>query len=320
MANNLKLEIFRFSLKDKDGENKDLKNFKTLFETINTNKVDSYKTFVQGFINYFNNEFKLNADENKAITSSSKNTYSFKTKENIIDGEVFGGPTGVDQEIFKTNNSKDKTGDVNADDVATLPFYFKLWTPFDHDTGVLMVQSYSNYTITLLIKTHLANYIKTYNYNLIFTPYITKEIIEKYKENSSVYKVSYVKEKLNLDKRKLLNPIFTEFENLKIKIEVSGFKKSVSEFWDTFTKSNKTIGSNVEDFDIKEEEDYDVVAYYKDEDGHKSYTSISKNFKIQPTIFLPNSIKAIGKQHYDFEKIKNHTESILKNIKDSIGY
>jgi hypothetical protein len=320
MANNLKLEIFRISLKDKEGDNKELKSFKTLFETINPDKDESYKIFLQGFIDYFNNEFKLNADENKAITSSLDNVYKLRINQNIIDGELFGGPTGIDQKIFKQNNAKAKTGDVNADDVATLPFYFKLWTPFDHNTGVLMVQSYSNYTITILVKTHLANYIQTYNYNLIFTPHITKEIIERYKKRSSVYKVSYVKEKLNEDKRKLLNPIFTEFENLKIKIEVSGFKKSVSEFWDIFKQSNKTIGSNVEDFDIKEEDDYDVVAYYKDEDGHKSNTSIAKNFKIQPTVFLPNSIKAIGKQHYDFEKIKNHTESILKNIKDSIGY
>lgn len=320
MANNLKLEIFRISLKDKDGDNKELKNFKSLFETIDTDKEKSYETFVEGFINYFNNEFKLNADENKAITSPLDNVYKLRINQNIIDGELFGGPTGIDQKIFKQSNAKDKTGDVNADDVATLPFYIKLWTPFDYTTGVLMVQSYSNYTITALVKAHLSNYIQTYNYNLIFTPHLTKEIIEKYKENSSVYKVSYVKEKLNEDKRTLINPIFTEFEHLKIKIEVSGFKEKVSEFWDKFNKSNKAIGSNLEDFDIKEEDDYDVVAYYKDEDGHKSNTSIAKNFKIQPTVFLPDSIKAKDMQNYDLEKIKNHTDSILNNIKETIEY
>lgn len=262
----------------------------------------------------------MNADGNKAITSASNNKYKFGTVSNVIDGEILGGTTGIEQEVFKRKNAKDKTGDVNTTDVATLPFYFKIWTPFDYNTGVLMIQSYSTQTMTLLIKSNLSRYIQKYNYNLIFTSYIPDEVIEKYKKRSNVYKVAYVKDKLTKGKRKLINPIFAEYDNLKIKIEISGFKKSIEEFWDAFTKSDKTIGSNLEDFDIKEEEDYEVIAYYKDDNGHKSNTSIAKDLKFQPTIFLPDTIKVKDKQYYDFEKIKNHTESILKTIKEKIKY
>ncbi|MDR2084886.1 MAG: hypothetical protein LBP67_07820 [Bacteroidales bacterium] len=320
MSVNLKLEIFRVSLKKKGGRNDTLFDFKVLFNEIDKNKKKAYEKFVEGFINYFNNEFKMNADGNKGMTSSSTTRYKIDFYSNVINGEIFGGPTDMQQSIYKKNNSKKKTGNLEKDDIATLPFFFKFWTPYDHNTGVLMVQSYSNHTITELVKIHLTKYINTFGYSIIITPYIPESIAEKYKEHSNVYKITYVKERLTKDKRKLLNPLFTDFDNLKIKIEVSGFKESVNDFWDKFRKSGKTLGSNLEDFDIKEEDDYEVIAHYVDENGHKTHTSMAKNLKINPTNFLPEILKQSVSNHFDFDKIRKHTNSILNDIKIAINY
>jgi hypothetical protein len=319
MGVNLKLEIFRISLKEIGGSKSDLKLFKELFEKIDSNKAEAYNKFVAQTINHFDNAFILNASEDKGISTSEGNNFKIGFEKNVINGEFKGGPTGIEQEILKTNNNKEKIGSMSHDDIATMPFYFKLWTPFDHNTGVLMIQSYSNTTVSSLVKTHITKIFNTFGYSLIITPEIPNSLVDKYKNDSKVYKVAYVKERLTKSKRKLLNPIFTDFENLSIRIEVSGFKKDVNDFWSKFSEPKKKIGSNLKDFDIKEEEDYEVYAYYIDSEGHKSYATLNRQ-DIKPTVFLPSAIKKSEKQTFDFELIINHTDSILEEIKKKIGY
>lgn len=320
MATNLKLEIFRISLKKKNASKQALYNFKELFDCIDKDKEKAYKDFVAGFIDYFNNEFKMNRDENKGISASPENQYKIAFEANVINGEVYGGTTDMEQTIYKRENSKKETGKLSHDDIVTVPFFFKVWTPYDHNTGVLMVQNYSNETVTVLVKHHLTKYIQTFGYSLMITPYISKTEAKKYEKQSQVYKVTYVKERLSKDKRKLLNPLFTDFDDLKIKIVVTGFKKSVDDFWQKFNKDGKAIGSNLEDFDIKEQDDYEVIAHYVDEQGHESHTSLAKNLISNPTIFLPDALKQKGKHYYDFDKIVTHSNQILNDIKQEIKY
>ncbi|MDR1762321.1 MAG: hypothetical protein LBR55_07710, partial [Bacteroidales bacterium] len=64
----------------------------------------------------------------------------------------------------------------------------------------------------------------------------------------------------------------------------------------------------------------DVIAHYIDENGHRTHTSISKNLKIKPTNFLPNTLKKSDSNHCDFSKILAHTNAILEDIKKAIKY
>jgi len=322
MAYNLKLDIFRISLKKKGGSNDELLDFREFFNQAYTekDKDTAYKEFVKDYIKSFNEKFTLNKDQTKAISAKSAHDFTSRSIKNVIDGQVLGGQTGIPQELFKQSDALAPTGNVEVDEVTTLPYYIKLWTPIDHNTGVLMVQSYSNLTVTDLIKIHLSHLFHDFSFSLIFTPYVPESVKEHFKSESSVYKIAFVKESLRKDKRKLLNPLFTEFDNLTLRIEVSGFKTDVKNFWDELTKSNKIIHSNLEDFDIKENDDFQTIAYYRDADGHQSHTSIKKDFDINPTIFLDDSLKMIGSEFFDFEKIKKHTDGILEEIKKEIKY
>lgn len=322
MAYNLKLTIFRITLKKKGGTNDDLKKFSEFFETAypEVDKPLAYTEFIKDYIGSFNNEFRLNKDKTKGISATESHNFVPRSINNIIDGEILGGQTGIPQELFKQNNSSDSTGKVLSDDVSTLPYYIKLWTPPDHDTGVLMVQSYSNLTVVDLIKFHLSRFFQDFNFSLIFTPFVPNKIKEQFKKDSNVYKIAFVKESLSKDKRKLINPLFTEFDDLKVRIEVSGFKKGVNDFWDDLLSSDKIIESNLEDFDIKENDDFQTIAYYTDSDGHKSNTTIKKNLEISPTIFLDNTLKKPDSEQFDFDKIKKHTDELLENIKKEIKY
>jgi len=322
MAYNLKLTIFRISLKKKGGSNEELLDFSDFFKTayLKTDKKEAYEEFIKDYVSSFNKKFKLNRDKTKGIAATDLHNFSSRSEKNVIDGEVIGGQTGILQELFKQTDAIATTGSVEIDDVSTLPYYIKLWTPLDHNTGVLMVQSYSNLSVTDLIRIHLSQIFQKYEFSLLFTQHVPNAVKEHFKEDSSVYKIAFVKESLSKGKRKLLNPLFAEFDNLKIKIEVSGFKKSVNEFWDEFLGDEKIISSNLEDFDIKENEDFKTVAYYTDSEGHKSNTSIDKEFEIKPTIFLDNNLKKKGTDFFDFDKIKKHTDSILDDIKKEIKY
>lgn len=322
MAHNLKLEIFRISLKKKGGSRDKLFNFHEFFEKAfsQTDKSEAYKAFISKFILIFNDEFKLNADNTKAISATSDLNFNFRSETNTIDGELLGGSTGIDQKLYLVKNAKKETGKITNNNVTALPFYFKLWTPLDHNTGILMVQSYSNHTVTEMIKSYITKFFQDYDFSLIISPHVPKEIRNEYVKNSSVYKVAFVKESLSKDKRKLINPLFTEFSNLQIKIEVSGFKEKVNEFWEKFTQSDKLISSNLEDFGIKENDDYRTIAYYTDDKGHKSNTSIEKQIELKPTIFLDDKLKKKDSEHFDFLKLKDHTDYILKEIKTEIGY
>jgi hypothetical protein len=322
MAYNLKLEVFQISLKKKGGSNSDLKNYSEFFKDAyyEKDKVTAYKEFIKDYISSFNKQFELNKDKTKGISVPKTHEFVSRSEKNIIDGAVIGGQTGIPQDLFKQNNAVAPTGNVAFDDVTTLPYYIKIWTPLDHNTGILMVQSYSNLSVTDLVKMHLSKFFKNFSYSLVITPFVPKSIIEHFKKESNVYKVAFVKESLRKDKRKLLNPLFTEFDDLNIRIEVSGFKKTVNDFWEELMKDGKIIKANLEDFDIKENDDFKTIAYYVDSEGHRSNTSIERNLKIKPTIFLDNKLKKSKSEYFDFTKIKNHTDSILEEIKKELKY
>lgn len=320
MAYNLKLEIFRITLKQKGGS--DFINFSSFFEKAfpQNNKEDSYKEFIKKYRSVFDSKFTLNADKNKGISVKESSQYNIHSNSNTIDTEIIGGATGIFQTLYKQDNSQSVKGEIDSDDIATLPYFIKIWTPFDHDSGVLMVQNYSNNTVTSLVKKHLSLLFQEYGYSLIISTYIPESVKDKYKNDSKVYKVAFVKESLSENKRSLINPLFTEFKDLKVRIEISGFKESIENFWAKFKGDEKIINSNLEDFDIKENEDFETIAYYEDSAGNKSHTSVRKDFDIKPTIFLSENLKISNSDHYDYEKMRNHTNEILEKIKIEIGY
>jgi hypothetical protein len=322
MGYNLRLSVFRITLKIKGGSNKDVYNFSEFFEKAynKTDKEEAYNEFIKDYITSFQSKFKLNSDRTKGIAANKLHKFISRSEKNIIDGEVIGGQTGIPQELFKQGDASSITGNVETDDVTTLPYYIKLWTPVDHSSGVLMVQSYSNLSVTDLIRVHLTQLFNKYNFSLIITQYVPDAVKEHFKEDSNVYKVAFVKDSLSKGKRRLINPLFTEFESLRIRIEVSGFKKKVTEFWEEFLGEDKILNTNLEDFDIKENDDFKTLAYYKDSHGHQSNTSIDKQFEIKPTIFLDQKIKKKGSEYFDFKKLKEHTDAILEDIKREIQY
>ncbi len=321
MATNLKLEIFRVLLKEKGKSNDETLKYKDFFNLISTEKEEAYRCFIEEFIKHFSNEFKDNADNTKGISVNSNCNWDYVFQENIINGEVVGGNKGMNQDIFEDDNATQTTGKLSTNNILSLPFFFKFWTPYDYNLGVLMIQSYSgNNTVSNLIKKHIDELFKERGYSLIMTPFIPEKIKKEYLDNSHVYEIALFKDTLTRGKRKKIHPIFAGCQDLKVEIRIKGFNKDAKEFNKEFgEKSGELIGVDLRDFDIKEREDYNLKAYYKDANGHNAHIGYEKKKSIKPTIFLSDSLKK-DDIRYDFKEMVDYTQTIIEDIKREIKY
>lgn len=327
MSTTLRLEVHRITLERKvRGERGKREhyaqcNFDSLLSSFDKDKPKALAKFWTKFVEYFQGEFLTNTSFDKAITITSNELYKVASERNTINGEVSGGPTNREQIIFKRKNAKSKVGKVADDDVISSRFYIKLWLPYDYTSGILMIQSYSNSNVSDLVKDHLKKFIQTKQYRVQISSYFPKSLEEKRTKSSEIVSVTYVKDKISERKRKLINPMFAEFEDLSIKIVISGFKKPVKDFWQNFKKDGHALNTDIDALDIKQDDEINVLAKYKDANGRSStFKFDEERLRDFSYIYLPEEIKKDGKDMYDFYKLIDHTDSILESIKQDIGY
>ena len=320
MAQGLELEIFSIAIRPYNSREKEFLNFQKLLDKIGQDKDKAYRQFITDFRNLFGGKFTSDSKKTKSITSPKEGNNKFSSQSNTIDCDILGGDIGSSQTIYNQDNADEPVGEITEEQIASLPFYLKLWTPYDHNSGILMVQSYTGHTVTALVKMKLKELFKKYGYTLIITPFIPEIVKKEYLKNSKVYELAIINNKISRGKRELLNPIFAEFDKLKIEIRITGFKKDVNNFWDIFKKKkNKLIGANLDDLDIDENNGCEIKAYYKDKQGHRANVNMRDLTKVSPTIFLPDEMKEEN-NHFNFEEIKKYTDGMLEQIKNEINY
>lgn len=314
----LKLSAYVLAISKIGEKNQTVKFCDALSEmTGETEKNKMFDHFISDFENTFKSKFILNYEGTKAIAIKSLNCIS---NRNIIDGMLVGGLTGIEQDVYKTNSSINSDKSISNDEVAALPYYFKLWMPFDSSVGVLMVQSYTEAGVVSLIKDKIVSFFRQNKYLLIDSKYVPNNYKENFKKRSTINKLILTKTQMSSMARGALNSIFASFEGLKVEIRVSGFDINVDKFWKEIDK-NKPLNADLSYFEMKEAgDDYNVIATYKDENGRQAQACLTKEFDILPNIILSDEIKEDGKQYPNYERIQNHTNDILEEIKKEIGY
>lgn len=325
MAHTLKLDIYCFSIKERGVRDADHEIFGDFFRQnffiddenpLGVEKELLIKRFIGGFIDSFHEQFILNNEETKGIATDFLRPYP---RKNIVDGMINGGLTGIDQNIYDRKNPKESEDTIEKDKITALPYYFKIWTPFDGTVGVIMIQSYTDMGVNTLVLDQMRKFFGSKGYTIEKYKHIPEEYRESFKKDSKIYKVSFIKQGLSSEARKSLNPVFTEQKNLKIRIDISGFEESPGKFWELFRKG-KIINSDLTALEMVNDDDFETVATYKDEFGHQSSAKISKNLDIFPTYFLNDNLKSNGTEYPDYELIRKHTNGILEVVKKEIGY
>lgn len=324
MATKLRLELHRITLQKKiEGERYpklETRNFSEFINLFDSDRKTALSLLWTRFVEEFENKFSISLEGDKAVTASENCEHCVSTENSSIDGELYGGPTNREQSIYKQGNASKTINKVDTDDVVSSKLYIKLWLPYDYSTGVLMIQSYTTSNISDLIRDQFAKFVQKYGYKLTITSYYPKSFMEERNKRSNVVAVSYVKDKLSKGKLKLIHPLFAEFDDLKIKIEISGFKTSVSDFRKRFKNNGEPLGIDINELGLRKE-DVTVVAKYVDDEGRSTTMNIDEN-RVRNFAYyiLPEEILQSGKNTYVFDEIKKHTDSILRNIKQEIGY
>lgn len=325
MAHTLKLDIYCFSIKEKNVQDAEFIKFGDFFRQnffnpdenpLKIEKDELINRFISGFINSFNKRFILNKDETKGIATDFLNPYP---SQNIIDGMINGGLTGIDQNIFDRDNPTVSEDTIEKEKITALPYYFKFWTPFDGTVGVIMIQSYTDMGVNTLMMEQIKRFFGEKGYTIEKYKHIPEEYRKNFKKKSKIFKVSFIKQGLSDKARESLNPAFTEKENLKIRIDISGFEETPEKFWEMFRRK-KIINSDLTALEMVEDNDFETIASYKDEFGHQSSAKISKNLDIFPTYFLSDDLKKSGSEYPEYEKIRANTNTILDVVKTEINY
>lgn len=328
MSTTLRLEVHRITLERKVSDKKgghaffEKCNFGVLLDSFDRkNRAAALGKLWNSFIAYFNGEFLTNTDGDKAVTTTKASQSDVASVRNVINGEISGGPTNREQSIFKRKNAKDKTWKVSDDDVVSSNFFIKLWLPYDYESGVIMIQSYSNANVSDLVRDHFKKFIQKNGFRVQISSFLPKCYETKKVMSSEVVSVTYVKDNLSEGKRKLLNPFFAQYKDLKIKIVISGFRTSVGDFRKHFKQNGRALTTDIDAFDMKKDEEQNVLTTYKDEYGRTSSFRIDESrLRDFSYIYLPEEINITGKKTYDFTKMVEHTDSILETIKDEMGY
>ena len=313
----LKLSIYTIALKDSEKNDVSFKNLhRAITESNDMSKAELFSSVKDKFLNSFSDQFVLNYNRTKGIAIKQINTIPAM---NIIDGMMIGGLTGIEQEVYKTSSSEERQDTITEDEVTALPYYFKIWMPYDSSVGVVMIQSYTETGVVSLVMEKIKHFIRSYNFSILPNKFVDEEYKEHFKKFSTVDKLILTKTHLSSEARGALNQMFAHFEGLKIEIKLSGFNVSIDEFWQQID-TQKPLGVDLSEFEMDERENYDVIATYKDISGKQSQARLSRNLDITPTIILDSTLKEQGKEYPNYERIQIHTNAILTNVKQEIGY
>lgn len=325
MANiNLELSIYTFTLNEKFKREDFLdfnefyrKNFSKSGENPHTIKPDElYKRFVGMILDEFHDKFWLNKDENKGISTKS---IDYRPGKSIIEGIINGGNTGYGHQIYDILDNENTVGEISETQLASLPYYFKMWTPPDSQVGVLMIQSYSIGSIGSILIDFLTKIFAKYGSSFRRIVHVPTELRDNYLKRSSVQKVTFTSTIENRDSRKKFNRAFEDSEGLKVTITVEGLKKkNIANFFKDFN-TKKPIGLDLAELGMENAEDYQTKIYYEDEYGRKAHATIRDKFKIQPTIVLPLEISNDNKTP-NLKKIIEFTDGLLEKVKKEINY
>ena len=324
MSANLELSIYTFTLKERNSREEfyDFNEFYRKNFTLdgeNPHKVKPkllYERFVGMILDEFENKFWLNHEKNKGISTRD---IDYRPAKSVIEGIINGGNTGYGHQIYNILDNEETVGEISEDQLASLPYYFKMWTPPNSQVGILMVQSYSIGSINSLLLEFIKTIFVKYGATFSRVIHIPNELRESYIKRSSVKKVTFTSTIDNPDSRKKFNRAFEDSDGLKVTITVQGIKKrSIKGFLSKFNKRNP-IGIDLKELGMDEPENYTTKLYYEDEEGRKAHAKIEDKFQIRPTIVLPLEVSNDNKTP-NLESIVTFTDSLLEKVKEEINY
>lgn len=324
MANEPKLSVFTIIL----NAEKEPSFYRRFAESSSVSEEDSsvFLNMCKAFITKLDDrKYHRNEKSGKAFTGQKnaldgKLAIDFHTKQFVLEGTIDGGRFGDEMEKSKIND-KTVREKLEEDDVLTRKFYFFLHTPLDSNVGTLMIQSYSNDSITndflKFVKKFFYHESKKYK-EAASERYVPSSIIEEFKEQSIVKSFSFKQKMLlgHLDNSTVGENKKEFFVTINVVSKDGIRKKDYDKWMKSMGEGKFAVGKTTTPFtDFS-----DKKATIKNEKIGKSTSfDITNKFDIKPVIYLDDSkINFLGPRKIDFDSLKKFCFKILKEIETEV--
>ena len=204
MAHNPKLEVYKIRLKpttDKVVTFRDF--FKQKLSNITIGDSDLFIDYFNNFISEIDNaDFFKDKKNQKAFTAYDtktrnenplNDTIRIHSQSQIIEGVVEGGRYGQSRSMANMDNKMEKEK-VKTDNIILDKFYFLIYSPLNSNTGIFMLQSYSEDSIKDVFTTFLKPFFSTDGfYNLCIEAYTPQQYIDEFKKGAALKGISFTK-------------------------------------------------------------------------------------------------------------------------------
>jgi len=177
MSHEPKLEIYKLKLINKsDGRATYFRNsFRKNVSSIGSlpkpiNDTDIYREYFKDFLNSLDlrKGYKVDGKKSKAFKIASDQDKNGNEKSHIssplnndfvISGILEGGKHNIKRWLGDVNDPSKKS-DIHKNNVVGDRFFFLLYTPINHHTGILLIQGYTEVKISDVFRDHIIEYFK----------------------------------------------------------------------------------------------------------------------------------------------------------------
>jgi len=331
MAHEPKLEVFTIYLKSTTSEKR---TFATYLEKAfkktkgNPDYEKLYKSFFLFLLKQMDNTYHRDDKRKKAIGVKAKkrgekleNTLSFASSQTIVEGTIKGGRYGQHRAIGDMEKPETDHAELDDKKIVLDDFYFLLYTPLGSTKLILMLQSYTDDTITDVFISFLRSALKTEGF---YKPEIDTKcpdlIKEEFKKYSLVKEIRY-RENIILNEVEGNSNIDTKEVVVEIKITAKNEGEKLPKFANLRRRlglfSLKTSKSKGKSDTISLEEFQTKVGTLAN-GSHISSFVLDSDFDIKPRIYLQNHIQLQPDGTPEWESLKTYCKELLVEIKKEV--
>lgn len=277
---------------------------------------DSFLPLVfQKLVTFFDSQFKVNDEGNKAVSITSNPQPTFTTLGYTINGLFKGGDTGIDRTIYSQRNAVQPGTRISTTDVPANNYYYKLWLPYDSDDGVLMIQSYTDMGCTATFRDQIEQFFLFNGFYPQWNAMIPSGIINQYLDRSFINEIKVV----YASEQRQEQGIFASMSNVQRESRLKNLHISFRQLFGLNNYQQVLKDKIMEFVDYNQDRDLAKV-FYTDENGKKASATINNIEKVLPSIILPDNLKNPATDEPILEEISRYTDGILEQIKRQINY
>ena len=311
-----KLNIYKLTLRSSRDSCPTFRN--SLISKLNFSKYDKtskdkelfesyFKSLIQNISGYKKNRKIIYCDDTHHMKLAIKLE---KGKPSYIDGVIKGGKYGIIRELANTADKTKENTPIYQEHAVLDWYYLLIYTPLNSGIGFLLIQSYTEESVTNSIKNFITDFFSNENhgYEIKIEPELSKKFIKEYMKSSKICQLGFTSQKETSDSLKNAQQTDEEIYDVEIKITPSSKASSISEFIKQFQERHNKFPLS------------GVRVHLQDDNRRDAIFDPNKRIlDIDPTIYLDLEREKITCDEKtgmpDFEKIQSYCRTVLKEIK-----